>query len=172
MTTPVHRPVRIAVIGTGDGASAELESLAEAVGRELGTAGAVLVCGGKGGVMAAAARGASEAGGLTIGVLPDATDATANPWIAIPIPTGIGYARNAIVARAAHAVIAIGGAYGTLSEIAFALNFGTPVIGLRTWQVADHAGSPDTGIEYVDEPHAAVARALARAADRSRAERP
>lgn len=166
MTNEVVRPLRIAVIGKGFGASPELEAAAETVGRIVAEAGAVLVTGGKGGVMAAASRGAIIAGGVTIGLLPDATDESANPWVTIPIPTGVGYARNAIVARSADAVIAIGGAYGTLSEIGFVLNFGTPVIGIHTWQLADANGTPDTGIEAIDDPNEAAQRALALGAAR------
>jgi hypothetical protein len=111
-------------------------ALAEEVGRELAQRGATVVCGGLGGVMEAACKGAQSAGGRTIGILPGASHREANPYVDIPIVTGIGEARNAIVVRSGRAVIAIGGEYGTLSEIAFALKFGIPVIGLGTWQLA------------------------------------
>ncbi len=124
----------IGVIG-GSAATPEEASLAEAVGRRLAEAGAILICGGQEGVMEAACRGAWEAGGLTIGVLPGTDRADANPYVSIPIVTGIGHARNIIIAYTAQAVIAIGGSYGTLSEIAYSLAFDTPVVGLRTWSM-------------------------------------
>jgi uncharacterized protein (TIGR00725 family) len=104
---------------------------AEAVGARLAAAGAVLLCGGLGGVMQAAARGARSAGGLTIGILPGSSAADANPDIVVPLATGLGEARNAILVRAAEAVIAIGGEWGTLSEIALARRMGVPVVLLR-----------------------------------------
>jgi len=110
--------------------------LAEAVGRGLAEAGATLICGGMGGVMAAACRGARSAGGLTIGVLPGHNARDANPHVDVPIVTGMGEARNVIIVRTAMAVIAVGGEFGTLSEIAFALKLGRPVIGLGTWELA------------------------------------
>ncbi len=111
-------------------------ALAEEVGRELARRGATVVCGGLGGVMEAACRGAKSAGGRTVGILPGTSAHDANPFVDVPIVTGLGQARNAIVVRSGRAVIAIGGEYGTLSEIAFALKFGIPVIGLGTWQLA------------------------------------
>ena len=161
MTTDAPRPLRIAVIGQGHGASPELEAIAETVGRVLAEAGAVVITGGKGGVMLGASRGAARAGGLTIGLLPDSDASQANPWVGVPIATGVGYARNAIVARSADAVVAIAGAYGTLSEIGFALNAGTPVVGLGTWRLIGADGEPDTAIEYVDDPEVAAQRAVA-----------
>ncbi|HEY8498229.1 MAG TPA: TIGR00725 family protein [Limnochordales bacterium] len=129
-------PVRmIGVIGEQE-CSAETAAAAYAVGAGIARRGGVLVCGGMGGVMEAAARGAREAGGLTVGILPGTDRASANPFIAIPIPTGMGEGRNVLVVRASQAVIAIGGSYGTLSEIAFALKMGVPVVGLRTWRLA------------------------------------
>jgi uncharacterized protein (TIGR00725 family) len=120
----------------------------------------VLICGGRGGVMETACRGAKSAGGLTIGILPGTNPRKANPYVDIPIVTGIGEARNAIITRTAQAVIAIGGSYGTLSEIAFALSFGTPIVGLGTWEV-QREGHPDAPIEYAATPEEAVVRALA-----------
>lgn len=149
----------IGVIG-GSSATAEEAALAEEVGRALAENGAVLVCGGRGGVMEAACRGAKEAGGLTIGILPGTDRREANPYVALAIPTGIGYARNAIITRAAEAVIAIAGSFGTLSEIAFSLDFGTPVVGLRTWKV-ERAGHPAAPIVYAEAPQEAVREALA-----------
>ncbi len=119
----------IGVIGDSD-PSPETTSLAEEAGAEIARAGAVLVCGGLGGVMQAAARGAKEAGGLTVGVLPSYDAQSANPFIDIPIATGMGHARNVIIAATAHALIAMAGSYGTLSEIALGLKLGKPVISL------------------------------------------
>ena len=124
----------ISVIG-GHRAEPEILQEAEKLGRGLAERGLVLVCGGLGGVMEAACRGAKEAGGKTIGILPGANAAEANRWVDISLPTDIGLARNAIVARAGEAVIALDGSYGTLSEIAFALNYGSRVIGIRTWKI-------------------------------------
>jgi len=125
----------IAVIG-GSQCSKEEAKLAEEVGRELARRGAILVCGGLGGVMEAACRGASSEGGTTIGILPGDDSQAANPYVQIPIVTGMGYARNVTVVKSAQAVIAIGGSYGTLSEISHALQSGIPVIGLNTWSLS------------------------------------
>jgi hypothetical protein len=125
----------VAVVGGGR-CSAEESALAEAVGRGLAEAGAALICGGLGGVMEAACRGARAAGGLTIGVLPGVSAGDANPYVDIPLVTGLGEARNLLIVRTAAAVIAVGGEYGTLSEIAFALKLGRPVIGLNTWELS------------------------------------
>jgi hypothetical protein len=122
------------VVGTSR-PSAEEGALAEAVGRAIAESGAILVCGGLGGVMEAACRGARGAGGLTVGILPTEDAADANPYVDVPIATGIGEARNAIVARAPDALIAVGGGYGTLSEIALALKGGKRVVGLRAPKV-------------------------------------
>jgi hypothetical protein len=122
------------------------------VGRLLAERGAVLVCGGLGGTMEAACRGAGQAGGTTVGLLPGTDRAAANPHVDIAIPTGLGEARNAIVVRTADVVIAVGGGYGTLSEIALALKMGRRVVGLGTWEI--------DGVVVVDGPEAAVAEAL------------
>jgi hypothetical protein len=128
----------IAVVGTGRASDTELAA-AEAVGRGLATAGATVVCGGLGGVMEAACRGAKDADGTTVGLLPGADRGAANPWVDVAIPTGLGEARNALVVRAADALVAVGGGYGTLSEIALALKADKPVVGLGTWKLdADH----------------------------------
>jgi uncharacterized protein (TIGR00725 family) len=121
------------------------------VGRELGGRGAVLVCGGLGGVMEAACRGAKEAGGTTVGILPGMDRAAANPYVDVAVPTGLGEARNALVVRAADALVAVGGGYGTLSEIALALKAGKRVVGLGTWDVegVEAAGSPAEAVETV-----------------------
>lgn len=120
----------VAVVG-GSTCSSEEEAWAEQVGRLLAAQGAILLCGGLGGVMEAAARGAKAAGGLTVGVLPGSDPADANPFIEVPLATGMGEMRNALIVRAAGAVIAIGGGWGTLSEIALAQRIKTPVVGLH-----------------------------------------
>lgn len=148
----------IAVIGGGECTPKEA-SLAEEVGRELARQGAILVCGGLTGVMEAACRGASQAGGTTIGILPGDNQRSANPYVQIPIVTGIGMARNVIVVKSAQAVIAIDGSYGTLSEIGHALQSGIPVVGLGTWSLS-RSGQQDTSIIRVDSPSDAVSIAL------------
>lgn len=149
----------VAVVGAGR-ATAEEESAAHAVGHGLAQAGVTIVCGGLGGVMAAACAGARDAGGTTIGILPGTDRAAANPHVQVAVPTGLGEARNTLVVRAADAVVAIGGEYGTLSEIAFALKVGVPVVGLSTWSLARGDGAIDRGIEVVSSPADAVASAL------------
>jgi uncharacterized protein (TIGR00725 family) len=150
----------VGVVGAGDALDGSPEAeAAEAVGRGLAEAGAVVVCGGLGGVMAASCRGAAEAGGTTVGVLPGSARTDANPWVSVALPTGLGEARNALVVRAVDVVVAVGGGYGTLSEIGLALRTGTPVVGLGTWELA-RAGEPDAGIERVDSAGEAVRRAL------------
>ncbi|MFN3396495.1 MAG: TIGR00725 family protein [Thermodesulfovibrionales bacterium] len=124
----------IAIIGAGR-AEGDLLKIAEKVGRLVAERNAILVCGGLGGVMEAAAKGAKEAGGTTIGILPSDRKDQANPYIDIPIPTGFGDGRNVIIIRTADAVIAVGGEYGTLSEIAFALKAGKPVAGIKSWDI-------------------------------------
>ena len=131
----IEKKKLIAVIG-GSQSSAKESKLAEEVGRELAKRSAVLVCGGLSGVMEAACRGANSEGGLTIGILPGESSREANSYVQIPIVTGIGYARNVAVVKSAQAVIAIGGSYGTLSEIGHALQNGIPVIGLDTWALS------------------------------------
>jgi hypothetical protein len=131
--------------------------VAEEVGRRLAQAGAIVLCGGLTGVMEAVGKGVRAGGGLTIGILPGNDPAEANRFIDIPLATGMGEMRNALIVRAAGAVIAIGGSYGTLSEIALALRIGTPVVGLH-----DHfAGAVD--IPRASDAAAAVALALAQA---------
>jgi hypothetical protein len=154
----------IAVIGEGRPSPATLAA-AEAVGAEIAAAGAVLACGGLGGVMEAACRGAQSKGGVTIGILPGMRHADANPFVTYPIPTGLGHARNLLVVRSAHAVIAVGGRFGTLSEIAFALTEGTPVIGLGTWRL-QRDGQDRDPILRAGDPGEAVALALAEAGRR------
>jgi uncharacterized protein (TIGR00725 family) len=142
----------IAVVGPGDASGQELHD-AEAVGRGLALGGATVVTGGLGGVMAAACRGAARAGGVTIGILPGLERRAANEWVAVAIPTGLGELRNGLVVRSADVVVAVGGAYGTLSEVALALKTGVPVVGVRTWAI--------DGIDRVDSADEAATRALA-----------
>ena len=145
----------IAVVGAGR-ASSEQEQAAEAVGRALAEAGAVLVCGGLGGVMEAACRGAKAGGGTTVGILPGADRGAANPHVDVAIATGLGEARNALVVRAADALVAVGGEYGTLSEIALAAKAGKPVVGLGTWEL--------DAVRVAPSPEEAVRLALQAAA--------
>ncbi|GAB5047237.1 TIGR00725 family protein [Thermodesulfovibrio sp. TK110] len=122
------------VIGAGK-ANKELLELAEETGRLLAKNGFILITGGLGGVMEAASRGCYTGGGITVGILPTLKKEDANPYIKIPIPTGMGEMRNALIVRASDVLIAIGGEYGTLSEIALALKTGKKVIGLKTWKI-------------------------------------
>jgi len=121
-------------VGPGEASDAEL-AIAEQVGGRLAAAGAVLVCGGLGGVMEAACRGAKSKRGMTIGLLPGLDRSAANGWVDVAIPTGLGELRNGLIVRACDALIAIGGGEGTLSEIALALRDGRPVIGIGTFEV-------------------------------------
>lgn len=154
-----NQPVFVAVIGGGDASPSECR-LAEEVGRQLARNGVTLVCGGLGGVMEAACRGASEEGGTTVGILPGDNRQAANPYVQIPIVTGLGQARNVIVVKSSQAVIAVGGSYGTLSEISHALQNGIPVIGLNTWSLARN-GQPDNAIIPAQDAADAVRKALA-----------
>ena len=135
----------IAVCGPGAQVSDAELAAAEEVGAALAEAGAILVCGGLGGVMEAACRGARSRGGMTVGLLPGMDRGDANGWVQVALPTGLGEGRNALIVRAADALIAVGGGWGTLSEIALARKAGRPVVGLGTWdlEVADivRAGS-------------------------------
>jgi uncharacterized protein (TIGR00725 family) len=158
-----HGAPTVAVVGGGLADPLTADD-AQAVGRLLAEAGAALVCGGLGGVMEAACRGAVSAGGLTIGILPGDDRAQANPWVRVVIPTGLGELRNALVVRAAQSVIAIGGEYGTLSEVALALKLGRPVVGLGTWELRRPGGQLDPGIVIAQDADDAVRRALALAA--------
>ena len=141
----------ISVIGAGS-CSNEMYAIAEEVGKLIALNGAVLVTGGLGGVMEAASKGAREAGGITVGILPGFSRDEANSYVDIPITTGLSHARNVIVARSADAVIAISGEYGTLSEIAIALKLGKPVIGLKTWDSVEgiiHVQSPSEAMKKI-----------------------
>jgi uncharacterized protein (TIGR00725 family) len=157
-STDMDRSPFITVIGASS-CSTDEERLAEEVGRELARRGATLICGGLEGVMQAACRGAHSEGGLTVGILPGNRREDANPYVRIPIVTGMGYARNPIVVRSGQAVIAVGGSYGTLSEISHALHSGIPVIGLNTWSISRN-GREDSSIIPARSPAEAVDKAL------------
>jgi uncharacterized protein (TIGR00725 family) len=148
-------PVHVGVVGSGEPTPA-LETIAERIGRELALAGAVVVSGGLAGVMAAASRGATEAGGLTIGILPSSSRKDANRWVRAAVPTGLGELRNGLVVQASDVLIAIGGEYGTLSEVALALKAGVPVVGVGTWTLTRPDGTPDQSIIAVDVSEAAA----------------
>jgi len=148
----------IAVIGGSDCTSGEARR-AEEVGQELARNGAILICGGLGGVMEAACKGASAEGGLTIGILPGGSRQAANRYVQIPVVTNLGEARNVIVVKSAGAVIAVGGSYGTLSEIGHALRNGIPVVGLNTWSLSRN-DQPDNSIVLARDPADAVNKAL------------
>jgi uncharacterized protein (TIGR00725 family) len=147
--------MQIAVIGKGECTPEEYEA-ARRAGALLAGEHAILCCGGRGGVMEAACRGAREAGGTTVGILPDT--GTGNPYLDVVIRTGMGYGRNVVLVQSADAVVAIGGGYGTLSEIAVALKAGKRVFGYRTWEIE--------GVARCDDPGEAALRAVA-AASRS-----
>ena len=152
----------IAVVGAG-ACEPEVARVAEEVGRLVARAGAVLVCGGLGGVMEAACRGARAEGGTTVGVLPSESRRDANRHVEVAVATGMGEARNAIVARTADAIIAVGGEFGTLSEIALALKMGKPVVGIDTWELS-RQGRRTEAIARAARPEEAVALALRLAA--------
>ena len=143
----------IGVIGASEASSDERETALE-VGRRIAGKGAVLLCGGAGGVMEAACMGARSKGGLTVGIIPGASRSDANRYVDIPVVTGMGHGRNIIVASSCDAVIAIGGGFGTLSEIAFALRLKIPVVGIRTWDVSSEikkAAGPDEAVDIAVE---------------------
>ncbi|MFP4640775.1 MAG: TIGR00725 family protein [Dehalococcoidia bacterium] len=149
----------IGVIGGGN-CSSEGARMAEAVGHELAKNGATLVCGGLGGVMEAACKGAKEAGGLTIGILPGNDKTSANPYVDIPIVTGMGEMRNVIIIKSVQAAIAIEGEFGTLSEIAHCFKWGVPVVGLNTWEFS-RQGQVLGSVIKASSPQDAVEKALA-----------
>jgi uncharacterized protein (TIGR00725 family) len=155
----VGRDVYVAVCGP-DPAPEGVAAQCESVGRALARAGAVLVCGGLGGSMEEAARGATAEGGTVLGILPGTDRRDANDFVTVAVPTGMGEMRNALIVRAADAVIAVGGEFGTLSEIALALKAGKPVVGLGTWQLGKADGRTVDAIEHAETPDEAVAAAL------------
>ena len=148
----------ISVIGSSDCTEKEYK-IAEQVGKEIALRKAVLVCGGLGGVMEAAAKGAKKAGGITVGIMPGNEKSNANRFIDLPVATGLGEARNIIVALSGDAVIAVGGGLGTLSELAFALKHKIPVIGIETWRL-DKKYCPRVNIAFVSNAREAVERAF------------
>ena len=150
---PASSPAYVAVVGPAATSDETVVDRAFQVGVELARRGAVVVSGGLGGVMAAACRGACEAGGTTLGILPGDDRAAANPWVTVAVATGMGELRNGLVVRASDAVLAVAGAYGTLSEIALALKAGKRVVGLGTWDIP--------GVLVAPDPVGAVALALA-----------
>ena len=154
------------MIGSSNPATREHVELAEEVGRELARRGIMVVCGGLSGIMEAVCRGAKSEGGTTIGILPGRAAAEANSYVDIPIVTSMGYARNVIVVHTGEAVIAVGGAFGTLSEIGHALSDGIPVVGLKTWPITVNGDGIDISdsIIQADSPADAVDKALAAAA--------
>ena len=162
----------ISVIGSSNPATQEHVDLAEAVGRELAQRGIMVVCGGLTGIMEAVCRGAKAEGGVTIGILPGRAANDANSFVDIPIVTAMGYSRNVIVVHTGRAVIAVGGAFGTLSEIGHALGDGIPVIGLKTWELTRNGDgmSVNGSIIPASDPVDAVEKALAAAAARDKAE--
>ncbi len=162
----IFTAVMISVIG-GEAAGPRALETAEEVGRELARRGVTLVCGGRGGVMEAACRGARSEGGHTIGIMPGRSprETPANQWVEFPIYSGIGYARNSMVVLSGNAVIAIDGSYGTLSEIAFALIHSVPLVGLDTWDFAYH-GHDNNKIIRASTAVEAVETAIALARER------
>lgn len=146
--------IYVGVVGASEATPADMAD-AEEVGRLLAEAGATVVCGGRGGVMEAVSRGAAQAGGTVVGMLPGEGRSDANEWVTVALPTGMGELRNGLIVRAAEVMIAVGGSYGTLSEIALGLRADLKVYGLHTWEI--------DGIEAVATPAEAVERALAAA---------
>lgn len=144
----MNKKIHICVIGAGE-CSPEIYDQASALGHLIGKNDWVLFCGGLGGVMEGAAKGCYQSGGITVGILPGKEKDSANPFITLPIATGLGEGRNLLVVRASDVVVAIAGGYGTLSEIGFALKIGKPVIGLKTWPGID-------GIDYVETPEQVI----------------
>ena len=168
-TDGYHAPLIISVIGGGNPSPRSME-LAEAVGRELAQRGATVVCGGLFGVMEAVCKGAKSVGGTTIGILPGNSPYEGNRYVDIPICTGISYARNVIVVKSGRAVIAVDGAFGTLSEIGHALGDGIPVVGLETWDLSI-GGELESSIIRASTPEEAAVLAIEAAHHRDRLER-
>ena len=149
----MEMPKHIGVIGAGE-CSEKTYQLARKLGSEIGKKGWILVCGGLGGVMEAAARGCAEAGGMTVGILPGLDKTSANLYIKIPLATGLGEGRNLLVVRASDVLVSVAGGYGTLSEIALALKVNKPVIGLETWediQDVKYVSSAEEAVRLVEK---------------------
>ena len=153
-----ERKVYIAVIGGSD-APEDVCRTAETIGRDVARVGAFLLCGGRTGVMEAACRGAKRAGGTTIGLLPGDRRGSENEHVDIALPTGMGEMRNMLLVHASDVVIAVDGEFGTLSELAFALRLGKPVVGIGTWELSKQGRASDA-IRVVDDPAQAVSAAL------------
>lgn len=153
--TPEGRPHTVAVVGPAEPPDERLVELARVVGRGLAAERVVVVSGGLGGVMEAACQGAKEAGGLTVGLLPGDDPSAANPWVDVAVPTGLGQARNVVLVRTAQALVAVGGSWGTMSEVAHARRAGVPVVGLGSWSVRDEQGREVPGqVRARDAAHA------------------
>jgi uncharacterized protein (TIGR00725 family) len=148
----------VGVIGASEPTESQFDA-AEVVGRALARGGATVITGGRGGVMAAASKGAAQAGGTTVGLLPGEHRSDANEHVQVAIATGLGELRNGLIVRSADALVAVGGSYGTLSEIALALRAGVPVVGFDTWEIE--------GVERAQTPEAAASRALELAVERA-----
>lgn len=146
------RHLVVGVIGPRDATPAQVAA-ARAIGQSLGSFGLTVICGGRSGVMEAVSAGVAEAGGLVIGILPGSTPEEANPFVGIPLPTGLGEARNMVIAKAARVLIAVGGSYGTLSEVAYGLHFGKAVIGLEDAPAVE-------GVQHADTVEAALDLAM------------
>ena len=149
----MNRPKYVGVIGAGECGDSTFKT-ARNLGFQIGKKGWILVCGGLGGIMEAAAKGCVEAGGMTLGILPGSERNSANPYIRIALPTGLGEGRNLLVVRTSDVLVSIAGGYGTLSEIALALKAGKPVIGLETWkniQGIQYVSHPDEVVEKINE---------------------
>ena len=151
----MNRYLQIGVIGGREGTEQDL-TFAEEVGREIAGRGATLMCGGLGGIMEAACRGARSAGGLTVGILPLTEAEAANAFVDVVIPTGLGVARNAVIINACDGVIAVGGKYGTLSEMAFALQRGIPCVSLNSWEVDETVTMAQSAHEAVQKLFEAI----------------
>lgn len=158
------KKIYIGVVGSAD-CDERTAEIAERVGELLAQKGAVVICGGYGGVMEACSRGAASAGGMVIGVLSEGDRRGANPYLSASVVTGMGQARNAVIVRSSHAVIAISGGYGTLSEIALALKMNRPVIGINTWRIDQGDGKEH--IIYAESPEEAVKIALEMSREKS-----
>jgi uncharacterized protein (TIGR00725 family) len=156
--TPLERPPHVGICGAGV-YDPDACRIAEEVGELLAQNGAIVVCGGLEGVMEAACKGAHSASGLTIGILPGLDRSEANDYVDVAIPTGMGEMRNALIVRASDVIIAISGEFGTLSEIAFALKTGVPVVGIDTWELV-RRGEPSNAIVRATSAQDAVERAL------------
>jgi uncharacterized protein (TIGR00725 family) len=151
-----EQPVYVAVIGASNARREDLEH-AEAAGRRLAELGAIVVTGGRGGVMEAACRGAKQGGGLTVGILPGSDRSDANAFVDVGLPTGLGELRNGLVARSADALVAVGGAWGTLAEIAFARRADKPVFGVGSWDLGeDGVVAVGSGAEAAERAVAAI----------------